>query len=44
MKIKSVLDEENMNPDAPLGQGVKAALEFMLNLGEKDGFTGEECG
>lgn len=38
LKIKSVLDEENMNPDAPLGEGVKAALEFMLNLGEKDGF------
>ncbi|EIJ79313.1 dipeptidase [Bacillus methanolicus PB1] len=38
LKIKSVLDEENSTPDAPLGQGVKEALSFMLDLGEKDGF------
>ncbi|UAC47600.1 dipeptidase PepV [Bacillus aquiflavi] len=38
LKIKSVLDEENATPDAPLGEGVKEALQFMLNLGEKDGF------
>lgn len=39
LHIKSVLDEENASPDAPLGKGVKDALEFMLKLGEKDGFT-----
>jgi succinyl-diaminopimelate desuccinylase len=39
LRIKSVLDEENTNDDAPLGKGVKEALDFMLQLGEKDGFT-----
>ncbi|KWW20142.1 dipeptidase PepV [Peribacillus simplex] len=39
LKIKSVLDEENKTEDAPFGQGVKEALDFMLQLGEKDGFT-----
>jgi succinyl-diaminopimelate desuccinylase len=38
LRIKSVLDEENGSPDAPLGKGVKKALSFMLELGEKDGF------
>ncbi|MDQ0220303.1 dipeptidase PepV [Peribacillus cavernae] len=39
LRIKSVLDEENTADNAPLGIGVKAALDFMLQLGEKDGFT-----
>lgn len=39
LKIKSLLDEENATPDAPLGEGVKEALQFMLKLGEKDGFV-----
>jgi succinyl-diaminopimelate desuccinylase len=39
LHIKSILDEENTSIDAPLGQGVKDALEFMLHLGEKDGFV-----
>lgn len=39
LKIKSVLDEENTTDEAPLGKGVKEALDFMLHLGEKDGFT-----
>lgn len=38
VKIKSVLDEENATKDAPLGEGVKKALLFMLEKGEKDGF------
>ncbi|PLS14898.1 dipeptidase PepV [Bacillus sp. M6-12] len=38
LQIKSVLDEENGTPDAPLGKGIQEALEYMLNLGEKDGF------
>ncbi|KMY55099.1 dipeptidase PepV [Bacillus sp. FJAT-27231] len=37
--IKSVLDEKRGTPDAPLGEQVKEALDFMLNLGQKDGFT-----
>ncbi|MBB6445756.1 dipeptidase PepV [Bacillus benzoevorans] len=38
LQIKSVLDEENISADAPLGLGVKEALNYMLALGEKDGF------
>lgn len=44
LKIKSVLDEENAAEDAPLGAGVKEALEFMLKLGEKDGFISKNVG
>lgn len=44
LQIKSVLDEENATEDAPLGQGVKEALEFMLTLGEKDGFIAKNVG
>ncbi|WP_423407716.1 dipeptidase PepV [Heyndrickxia sp. MSNUG] len=44
LKIKSVLDEENVTPEAPLGEGVKEALEFLLQLGEKDGFTAKNVG
>ncbi|WP_080844380.1 dipeptidase PepV [Cytobacillus gottheilii] len=44
LQIKSVLDEENAKEDAPLGQGVKEALDFMLTLGEKDGFTAKNVG
>ncbi|WP_075982638.1 dipeptidase PepV [Bacillus massilinigeriensis] len=44
LKIKSVLDEENSTEDAPLGKGVKEALEFMLKLGEKDGFIAKNVG
>ncbi len=39
LKIKSVLDEENATPEAPLGTGVKEALHFMLDLGKEAGFT-----
>ncbi|TKC15869.1 dipeptidase PepV [Robertmurraya kyonggiensis] len=44
LKIKSLLDEENTTPEAPLGEGVKEALQFMLDLGEKDGFTAKNVG
>jgi len=44
LHIKSLLDEKNTFPDAPLGKGVKAALDFMLTLGEKDGFTAKNVG
>lgn len=44
LHIKSLLDEENAAPDAPLGKGVKQALEFMLKRGEKDGFTAKNVG
>ncbi|UII55248.1 dipeptidase PepV [Cytobacillus spongiae] len=44
LQIKSVLDEEGATADAPLGEGVKEALEFMLQLGEKDGFLAKNVG
>lgn len=44
LHIKSLLDEENTFPDAPLGKGVKEALDFMLSLGEKDGFIPKNVG
>ncbi|WP_071393796.1 dipeptidase PepV [Bacillus tuaregi] len=44
LRIKSVLDEENATKDAPLGKGVKEALMFMLELGEKDGFQTKNTG
>ncbi|WP_043934061.1 dipeptidase PepV [Bacillus sp. EB01] len=39
LQIKSVLDESNPTAEAPLGKGIKEALDFMLNLGEADGFV-----
>jgi succinyl-diaminopimelate desuccinylase len=39
LRIKSVLDEENATADAPLGKGIKEALDYMLELGKSDGFT-----
>ncbi|MBY0124152.1 dipeptidase PepV [Bacillus sp. S/N-304-OC-R1] len=44
LQIKSVLDEDNAIEEAPLGAGVKEALDFMLKLGEKDGFTSKNVG
>lgn len=44
LHIKSVLDEEHTSPEAPLGIGVKEALEYMLQLGEKDGFIAKNVG
>jgi succinyl-diaminopimelate desuccinylase len=44
LHIKSLLDEENTSPDAPLGEGVKEALDFMLKLGEEDGFFPKNVG
>lgn len=44
LHIKSVLDEENSTETAPLGKGVKEALEHMLKLGEADGFTSKNVG
>jgi len=44
LQIKSVLDEENATADAPLGEGVKEALDYMLQLGEKDGFIAKNVG
>ncbi len=39
LRIKSTLDESASTTDIPFGPGIKEALDFMLQLGEKDGFT-----
>jgi succinyl-diaminopimelate desuccinylase len=44
LHIKSVLDEENTTEDAPLGKGVKEALDYLLDLGNKDGFKSKNVG
>lgn len=44
LKIKSVLDEQNATKGAPLGIDVKRALDYLLNLGEKDGFIAKNVG
>jgi len=38
LQIESVLDESTAGPNAPFGKEIAKALEFMLSLGEKDGF------
>lgn len=44
VQIPSVLDEENATPEAPLGNHVKEALDWILALGEKDGFLTKNTG
>lgn len=38
LRIKSVLDESTSTKEMPFGKGINDALEYMLRLGEKDGF------
>ena len=44
LQIKSVLDEDDACEQAPLGLGVKEALEYMLQMGEKEGFRTKNVG
>ncbi|MDQ0215747.1 succinyl-diaminopimelate desuccinylase [Oikeobacillus pervagus] len=44
IRIKSVRNDVDQTPEAPLGKNVKAALDYMLQLGEKDGFTSKNVG
>ncbi|MEK3887638.1 dipeptidase PepV [Bacillus sp. FSL K6-3431] len=44
LKIKSVLDDENGTDEAPLGMEVRKALDYLLELGTKDGFTAKNVG
>ncbi|MEH6938010.1 dipeptidase PepV [Bacillus sp. JJ664] len=39
LNIESVYDESTITKEAPMGKGIDEALTYMLNLGEKDGFT-----
>lgn len=36
--IPSVKDLETAFPEAPFGQGIQEALNYMLDLGKRDGF------
>ncbi len=38
LRIPSVLDEERATAEAPLGQGVYEALQFLLKRGQEEGF------
>ncbi|VEF47228.1 dipeptidase [Bacillus freudenreichii] len=44
LQIKSVLNEACKVEDAPLGTEVKKALDYMLELGERDGFISKNVG
>ncbi len=44
LRIKSVLNESKSTVDAPLGMEVKQALEYMLEMGKRDGFTSKNVG
>jgi succinyl-diaminopimelate desuccinylase len=44
LQIKSVLDEDDVSEDAPLGRGVKEALNYMLKMGDKEGFLSKNVG
>lgn len=39
LKIDSVLNEEESTEEAPFGYKVREALDYMLELGERDGYT-----
>lgn len=44
LHIKSILDENKPTPEAPLGSGIKEALDYMLQLGEQEGFSVKNVG
>ncbi|MFS0644257.1 dipeptidase PepV [Siminovitchia sp. 179-K 8D1 HS] len=44
LQIKSVLNEKEKTEDAPFGKEVRKALDYMLQLGENDGFTAKNVG
>lgn len=44
LRIPSVRDDSKKTEDAPFGPDVKRALDYMIELGKKDGFTAKEVG
>ena len=44
LQIPSVRNEEEATEDAPFGVEVKKALDYMLQLGKRDGFTIKNTG
>lgn len=41
--IQSVYDEKTVTPEAPYGEGIKKALDFVAKLGEDYGFRVDKC-
>lgn len=39
LQIRSVLDESTATEEMPFGKGINDALDYMMNLAEKDGFN-----
>lgn len=44
LKIRSVLDDQHSTEEAPLGLEVREALDYLLELGSKDGFITKNVG
>lgn len=44
LQIPSVLDEAKATDEAPFGEEVKRALDYMLELGQRDGFSTKNTG
>ncbi len=44
LQIPSVLDEAKATAEAPFGAEVKRALDYMLELGQRDGFATKNTG
>ena len=43
VSFKSVFDEKTIGPNAPFGEGVSKALNYMAFLGENYGFNVDKC-
>ena len=43
LQIKSVLDESTATKEMPFGKGISDALDYMMNLAQKDGFETLLC-
>jgi succinyl-diaminopimelate desuccinylase len=43
VSINSVFDQKTVSPDKPFGQGVRNALDYIGNLGQKMGFHVDWC-
>ena len=42
LRIPSVLDPDTASDQAPFGQGIQQALDYMLDLGRRDGFLAKD--
>ncbi|MFO7176955.1 dipeptidase PepV, partial [Enterococcus faecium] len=44
LQIPSVLDESKAAPNMPFGPEVRQALDYMFEIGERDGFKTKDVG